>query len=163
MCNGDLGMYRVMPWAYPTISGGSSGGSSVDPTPEPAVDPYDFSNAKARFASRSATLVKGDYWTARFNVILTGIKTVDSSAVNFISGDFNTSSISASPSPGSKGSAISFNDKNDLNTTGVAVVTVTYYSDPGSSTCSISGNANLSIKVYDKEGNVIQTKELVVS
>lgn len=30
MCNGDLGMYRVMPWAYPPISGGSSGGFSPD-------------------------------------------------------------------------------------------------------------------------------------
>lgn len=30
MCAGDLGMYRVMPWAYPPISGGSSGGFSPD-------------------------------------------------------------------------------------------------------------------------------------
>lgn len=30
MCSGDLGMYRVMPWAYPPISGGSSGGFSPD-------------------------------------------------------------------------------------------------------------------------------------
>lgn len=30
MCAGDLGMYRVMPWAYPPISGGTSGGFSPD-------------------------------------------------------------------------------------------------------------------------------------
>lgn len=30
MCAGDLGMYRVMPWSYPPISGGSSGGFSPD-------------------------------------------------------------------------------------------------------------------------------------
>lgn len=31
MCAGDLGMYRVMPWAYPPISGGTSGGFSTNP------------------------------------------------------------------------------------------------------------------------------------
>lgn len=30
MCAGDLGMYRVMPWSYPPISGGTSGGFSPD-------------------------------------------------------------------------------------------------------------------------------------
>lgn len=31
MCAGDLGMYRVMPWSYPPISGGTSGGFSTNP------------------------------------------------------------------------------------------------------------------------------------
>ena len=31
MCNGDLGMYRVLPWSLPPILGGSAGGFVTDP------------------------------------------------------------------------------------------------------------------------------------
>ena len=53
MCNGDFGMYRVMPWAYPTIPGQSSGGASVDPIPEPEL-PYNFDRVSANVSSATA-------------------------------------------------------------------------------------------------------------
>lgn len=31
MCNGDLGMYRILPWSLPPILGGSTGGFVTDP------------------------------------------------------------------------------------------------------------------------------------
>lgn len=56
MCNGDFGMYRVMPWAYPTIPGQSSGGASVDPIPKPEL-PYNFDGVSVNVPSATATNV----------------------------------------------------------------------------------------------------------
>lgn len=164
MCNGDLGMYRVMPWAYPTIPGQSSGGTSVDPTPEPVpdVDPYDFSNVEAKIVSRRSdvTVVNDSFWRAVFTVSVTGIIVNDSTGVSSFIGQISTDGFGVSPSGWEfTGTNYTVSDVSQPNGNG----TITVDSKTGNPFASLSGNGKITFSVYDKTGNLIQSKEVVIT
>lgn len=92
MCNGDMSLYRVIPWSYPTIPGQSSGGTSVDPIPPPTPSPvyYDFSGADVSFKRGTdqvaSTGLNGskNQPNADFNIAVSGVVSIDTSAVSSI-------------------------------------------------------------------------------
>lgn len=85
-------MFRVMPWAYPTIPGQSSGGISVDPTPPPTPSPvyYDFSGADVSFTWKTSRVASTglngsqNQPDAGFNIAVSGVVPIDTSAVSSI-------------------------------------------------------------------------------
>ena len=171
MCNGDLGMYRVMPWAYPTIPGQSSGGTSVDPTPDPAQDCYDFSNLQTEFLSNSANtqVFDGNTYIKTYYRIV-GVQAIDTSNVASVKLTASNGSLSVSPANMGSVSAVFVSNEEtktnrveDLNTS-FEGVTIRW---PGVSvqgtSVSFTGSINVTITAYNSEGKVLQTKEIVVS
>lgn len=163
MCNGDLGMYRVMPWAYPTIPGQSSGGTSVDPTPTPEpeptpVDPYDFSKATFRIKSRTEYIETSNGMTyCRFYLIVSGIVTVDTSRVSSVLLKTNNLSALTFNAPGtfSKRAVDNYaNDIADINSGNWGWVLD--YKSSASGKATMSGTPNITMTVYDSTGAVIQ-------
>lgn len=172
MCNGDLGMYRVMPWAYPTIPGQSSGGTTVDPTPEPTPipkDPFDFSNVGFSMPS-----VKGSYSSPNSTVIIylqvRNIVTNDTSNVSSVKFELVGDSISINPSvvDGTKlkvsVSSYTARSFNNLNSD-YALITATqvYVPAVAQTTFSATGVTGVKITVYGSDGEVLQTHEGVIS
>lgn len=163
MCNGDLGMYRVMPWAYPTIPGQSSGGTTVDPTPEPSPSkPYDFSNAKITVAKTGTYSQMSKTYRSFFELKISGITTIDSSNVGSVSANkYDISTFVFTPSGGKGGIYLVFSDLNNLNRSGNVICD--YQGTAPSSTPTLSGTGTLTLVVYDVSGNKIQEETIVIS
>ena len=185
MCNGDLGMYRVMPWAYPTIPGQSSGGASVDPIPPEPAGPYDFSNFTLKFLEGSSNIytpypddhLEWGYscawiWTGS-GLVENDTSNVSSISIKFVSGNILTDggktlpvsnlrlsyshgisqSWSSSRIPGyadreSAAFTRSYGDSNNLS---------------GQVITGFSSDTTVLISVYNSNGELLQSKEVVVS
>lgn len=169
MCNGDLGMYRVMPWAYPTIPGQSSGGSSVDPTPDPTPEPtvpFDVSGMTVSVHNRTTTVYSGSYYKgATFEVEVQGVKVLDNSNVSHMRFTITEpSGISVSPNTigGVSNPQILYeygtlNIKNP-NTWWAAVIFHWNEATSGEGTSvTLSGNFRLTMEVYGVDGSLLQT------
>ena len=165
MCNGDLGMYRVMPWAYPTIPGQSSGGASVDPTPEPSAKYYDFADARIVYTNDNVALdgyVSGTFKNRGYAFYrISGIKTLDSSNVNRVYLEFSIDPTYSPPVSGIVTIAETINLHGDLNgDQSYAVLT----NDQGSTNkvLKMSGGT-FKFTVYDSDGNALQTAEVPIT
>ena len=186
MCNGDLGMYRVMPWAYPTIPGQSSGGTTVDPTPEPSY-PYDMSKITASFAGSASNIShQGFSGGKRFCCIwfiqIAGLKEIDTTEVNSLKIIFTENTLATNPNSFSYG-GVTYTHDMSMNDTELAIPVSsstdvrTYttqcgftpllssfpYTDPDV-TVTRTGSLKLKIVAYNSSGDVIQESgEVVVS
>lgn len=182
MCNGDLGMYRVMPWAYPTIPGQSSGGASVDPIPEP-TGPYDFSNYKVEFHQPFGNIyTPGDkaeqgyfvgwFWGS------SGLITYDTSNVSTISIIFKSGSVTLDNGKSIPVSQFKLNWAAGMSETWSsnlmignddacqAAVTRSYGDSnnlAGAVVTGFSSDTVLQIDIYDSNGSLIQSAEVAVS
>lgn len=165
MCNGDLGMFRVMPWAYPTIPGQSSGGTSVDPTPEPVALPYDASGISVIFSNReSETIISTAGQLATFSCTVSGVEILDNSNVDLLLVTVTPeSSVSVSPTtvggdsnPSIEYSRFYLGSKNP-NGTVQAVSASWKNATSGSDKITLSGNVKITFEAYDVNGNLIQT------
>lgn len=168
MCNGDLGMYRVMPWAYPTIPGQSSGGTSVDPIPEPepGMNPYDVSGMVVSVKNRTTTVNKTtNYRYATFKVMVQGVKLNDVTNVSYLRfsvTDPNGISVSPNTIGGDSNPEIIYDSgklgTNNPNTWWAAVIFHWNNATSGEGTnVSLSGNFRLTIYAYDSSGNLLQS------
>lgn len=181
MCNGDLGMYRVMPWAYPTIPGQTAGGISVDPTPEPEPvpkGPYDFSDLSMNWKYRTYNYRPGGsngdlvYVLIGYGINVTGGTVNDNSNVSSISIVIVNEGLSISPDSftGNNGTHTvnneTFNLQIDKNLssngggyvfwfTGQERVTSSYKEIP----FTLIGDLKVKLVVYDLNGEVLQESE----
>ena len=184
MCNGNLGMYRVMPWAYPTIQGQSTGGVSVDPTPEPTPEPqyYDFSGVSIEFDYNTTKIqnagIEGNMAVpdARFFANVSGVNTINDSEVSRISMEVVENNLTVSPTtdngvtldPSKNTVRSSFSGK---NFNGIYVISVFFYYYPeqrvpfyGTSTITLSGTLKLKLKAYNSNGDLLQeSQEITVT
>lgn len=173
MCNGDLGMYRVMPWAYPTIAGQSTGGVTVDPTPEPTPvpkDPLDFSNAKFYLPS-----VKGVYSSPWLTVdVLLECRDIvsnDTSNISSIKFEILGDNISVDPVTvaGTRlivepTSHITYGPFNNLNGNFLVLRAYQQYVSAGNGmTFTPTGVTGVKITAYGSDGSIVQEYEGVLS
>lgn len=184
MCNGNLGMYRVMPWAYPTIQGQSAGGVSVDPTPEPTPEPqyFDFSGATVKFSSKTSNLVltgvhgeKG-YPNVRYFADVAGVTVIDNSSVSKISMEIVQNTLTVSPTTADGFTLDSSKNKilvvfSGINFNGSMIVRVFFYYNPettipytGKTKITLSGTLKVKLKAFDASGNMLQeSQEITVT
>lgn len=165
MCNGDFGMYRVMPWAYPTIPGQSSGGSSVDPIPVPQEECYDFSNCRAEIANRTVTTTISDDGYSYVNIVfaLTNVKLLDITNVSSVVVKTSANNITVNPNviSGSTAEIIystSTRGSSNLNINANHPAFMVKW--PGVSVrevISIFGEINFTVEVYNANGDKIQS------
>lgn len=186
MCNGDLGMYRVMPWAYPTIPGQSSGGATVDPTPEPSY-PYDMSEITASFSSDRATVSYqgfsgGKRYCCNWMIKIAGLKEVDTTEVNSLKIIFTENTIAPSPNSFSYG-GVTYTFDSSMNESELAIpvssssevrsyflnygftpLLSSFPSENPGVIVNRTGSLKLKIVAYNSNGDVIQESgEVVVS
>lgn len=162
MCNGDLGMYRVMPWAYPTIPGQSSGGASVDPTPEPSVNVFDASDAVAKWTISTVTLedyVPNVYSRAFPEVELSGVKVLDSSGVSKIE-IWTKQQPNYSVSLTNPNLVIAVNLGLDPN--GVLGPQLLASAGDSGKTVTITGGS-VEIRAYSSDGEIMQSSEVMIT
>lgn len=172
-------MYRVMPWAYPTIPGQSSGGTSVDPTPDPTPSgPYDLTdfNVKLSGLNWNGNIKEVEGVAVAFYFILTygGQKEIDTSNVSsakltFGSGNLLTSGGGSIPL--SKFGVNWANTGTPFYMNGIegegAVQPVLSKSEGssyiGQTVTGFSNGSTAIITVYNSAGEVLQTKEVVIT
>lgn len=174
MCNGDLGMYRVMPWAYPTIPGQSSGGTTLDPTPEqPGVPeivyPYDATDIAATWKSTSVWTSGTDNALAHFEAIISGIKVLDVSSVSSLKYTVTNQTLSITPTTLggktvtyilSKGNLTKTNPNSTLE---VVIGKWVGAKNQSGNKATISGSATIKIGAYNSSGDLLQEFSVVVS
>lgn len=166
-------MYRVMPWAYPTIPGQSSGGTSVDPTPEPTPipqDPLDFSNAK--FYMPSTTGNYSSTWLyVDFYLEVRGVVSNDTSNISSIKFELVGDNISIDPITvdGARltvanNGYITNGPFNNLNGNFMVLRGYGQYMAGGDGkTFNHTGVTGIKVTAYGSDGTVIQTYDGVLS
>lgn len=156
-------MYRVMPWAYPTIPGQSSGGASVDPIPDPSGDYFDFSNAEAHWAN-SVTLEEyggGVEKSRAFPILLiSGIGVVNASSVARTTIYIKDQPSYSTPLTDANMSIAYSTNRSDLNIN-PAPQLLASPSDVGKNVTITGGS--IEFKSYDSEGNLLQSYVLVIT
>lgn len=164
MCNGDLGMYRVMPWAYPTIPGQSSGGASVDPTPEPTPEYYDFTDAKIVYTESSFELesyVAGPYQNRGYGVFqISGVKSIDTSNVNRVEIRLSQNPTYTPSLGGTVTIILAVNLQKEPNSINSYSLLTNDASNTGK-TVTVSGGT-VKFFVYGLDGEVLQTAEVPI-
>lgn len=181
MCNGDLGMYRVMPWAYPTIPGQSSGGASVEPIPEPDT-PYNLDDCTLVFDQPFGNIYtpnaedtsKGYFigWFLHLKDLITyDSSNVSSVAFELLSGNVLTKEGGTIPVSNIKNSWVDVNTKwtsvyNSINSSSTAFtagLTRSYGSSfEGQTVSGFSSGSIMKVTVYDSDGNVLQSSEVPI-
>lgn len=158
-------MFRVMPWAYPTIPGQSTGGIGTDPIPSPAVDPYDFTNATVTFGTGTTYREINNQGTAitfcSFPVTVSGVETIDSTNVSNVKIVPSSSTIKA-PAIGNVASNTTFytSSRKQPNGTANSVSAQWIGAASSGSELSLTGSAKITIEVYDSAGTLIQSADL---
>lgn len=171
-------MYRVMPWAYPTIPGQSSGGASVDPTPEPTPEPqyYDFSGMSIKFPEKTGYLSAGGVSGNLYNPAIgffpkiTGVNVIDNSLVSSVRVEVIENTLTVTPTSADGKTydpSLDYLDPyiSNKKIDGTSFSIYFKYTPKvspgfnGTTKITMSGNLKVKLKAYDSSGNLLQESQ----